>query len=248
MPAYIRPGLRMPLGSNCSFSRRDSAASAAGCGSNTGTAARTGRRADQRCVTAAMAGPRRDDSAPASGCRQGCEPDQPALPVVERFAPPLHAQRQHHRRPSDRRHRDPPDGRSASPSAKGMHRGCRARARDARPSIVDRLARASHQLLERDLRCGNRRGANPSTRSSVALAADMRRRAQSRSDPRGRCAAPDTSARDPMASAMAPPLSSSVEAAHQQRRLGLGGGSTLKVTSVTTASVPQEPAISLDRS
>ena len=35
------PGLRMPRGSNCSFSRRDSAASASGCGSKGGTAARS---------------------------------------------------------------------------------------------------------------------------------------------------------------------------------------------------------------
>ena len=40
-PAVIRPGFRMPRGSNWSLSRRDSAASAAGCGSKGGTAARS---------------------------------------------------------------------------------------------------------------------------------------------------------------------------------------------------------------
>ena len=38
------------------------------------------------------------------------------------------------------------------------------------------------------------------------------------------------------------------EAANGQRRLGLGGGQTLKVRSVTTASVPHEPAINFDMS
>ena len=51
----IRPGLRIPCGSNCSFSRADSAASAPACGSNTGDRRALGRRrAHQRRVAAAM--------------------------------------------------------------------------------------------------------------------------------------------------------------------------------------------------
>src|SRR4030095_617884 len=41
MPAYIRPGLRMPSGSKASLRRRDRAITGAGCVSNTATAKRT---------------------------------------------------------------------------------------------------------------------------------------------------------------------------------------------------------------
>src|SRR5439155_24607735 len=51
IPAYIRPGLRMPLGSKPSLTRFVNAASAASCGSNTSTAARkaAGARTSVAC-------------------------------------------------------------------------------------------------------------------------------------------------------------------------------------------------------
>jgi hypothetical protein len=51
-----------------------------------------------------------------------------------------------------------------------------------------------------------------------------------------------------MACAMTPAAASSVSPAIARVVSVSPAGSTLKVTSVTTASVPQEPAISLERS
>ena len=64
----------------------------------------------------------------------------------------------------------------------------------------------------------------------------------------GRCAAPETSQAEPMAAAMArlAAASSSPDITTVASVSGLGRVFT--VTSVSTASVPQEPAISLQRS
>ena len=94
----------------------------------------------------------------------------------------------------------------------------------------------------------DRIGPKPSTRSSVAGSLPSKPSATRRATPSGRCAAPETSALLPMASAIAAAASASVSPLIAIVVSVSAAGSTLKVTSVTTASVPQDPAISLARS
>ena len=95
------------------------------------------------------------------------------------------------------------------------------------------------------LRCATE-GATPSSRSAVSAAPAatgmlFRRRG-------GRCAAPETSQGKPMAAAMARTAAPSSSPRTITVVSVSGCGSTLMVTSVIAPSVPQEPAMSLQRS
>ena len=223
-PDTIRPGLRMPFGSNSAFSRAASAASGAGCGSKTGIAA---RQAGLARTSVAWPPPNcGDQPAQRLGFRLGlhAQPDQAALPVVEGVDRRLPcAAPAPSGAPRDGAMETRQTGCSV-PSAKGTQ------SRMSRQSGFETLARRSRpsgrpfRAVASACRCGRR----PTGRNLRRAAASPPRRRACRSatraaTPSGRCAAPETSALEPSASAMARGRLLVGQAAHDQRRLGLGG-------------------------
>ena len=94
------------------------------------------------------------------------------------------------------------------------------------------------------IRCATE-GATPSSRSAVtARAAPVTRTATGA----GRCAAPDTSFGEPIAALIACAAFASSRPSTSSVCSVSARGSTLTVTSVIAASVPHEPAITLQRS
>ena len=133
----MRPGFRMPRGSNALRSRAATAATAGGCGWNTARRrARRGGRFEQRrmAVGERAAHARRVDG-------RVRREDQPAAPVEQialRLEPLEHARR------VGRRHRDPPhDGRSRRARAP-LASACQ-HSRDASPSST--VCRRAAQLV-----------------------------------------------------------------------------------------------------
>ena len=244
-PAHIRPGLSTPFGSKLSLTRLVKRGERRVLRlEHRHRGADRGRRADQRRVAAVRA----DRAAHARGAavvRSGQRrPDQAAGPVVEVLGPL--PDRGRDLVPARRRDRDAPERAGAAGERHHVaDRPATPRARPpARSTAISPNGLSSASSARR--RCATE-GATPSSRSAVIAAAGFgldARRERRRTDaprPTRRWTSPSrrsSRAPPPHRRARAPAPSASVSAR----------GSTLTVTSVIAASVPQEPASTLQRS
>ena len=246
----MRPGLSMPCGSNAAFTPRRSAASGAGCGSKTGTAARRRRRRapawrgrrQRRATSRAHLGRRH---------RRPCAA-RPARPPSRRSAST--AGRRGGNRSTSRgaggggtetRH----TGRSLPPAKGSTVAHLRARARcERRLSAAVDAPEGGGSAAARPPQPRGDRGPKPSSRSAVTARRRQRAVEHAAGDVRAGARRPrprtGRSWRAPWR--LARPH---VGQAEQQQAWPRSSapGSTLRVTSVSTASVPQEPAISLEQ-
>src|SRR3984893_15395 len=252
-PAHIRPGLRTPLGSKLSLTRFVKANSAASWVGKTLTAARTevGERtsvawppsgATRRRTSDAPAsaeGSSRSQTNPPAQSNIICPPASSAM-LTASSAPQLGAIEMRHS-----------GGSTSFPfAANGItsRTACQS-CRDATAPMVLTSPNDRSRTSSIDLRWGSE-AANPSRRNAVTAAP-----APASSAPgiraatfAGRWAAPETSPGEAMAAAIAATALPGSSPRSRTVSSVSGRGSVLSVTSVRTASVPQEPTISLDRS
>ena len=247
----MRPGIEHALGIEAFLDALGHARRARPAAART----RRPRRAPRRARGSAWRGRR---SRRRRGGRRGAgvvgrrqrDPDQPAGPVVEHLRARARAAPRARRRAPARSRPATAAGRRTAPLAANgcdvAHARATARANAASPSVLDRAERLE-QRRQRILAVPHRR--------RDAFEAERRRGLARRRPPKriatcaGRCAAPDTSQDDAIAAVIA-----SVGARRRRGRATStvssvsGFGSILIVTSVIAASVPNEPASSLQRS
>ena len=179
-------------------------------------------------------------------------PDEPAGPVVKEFGVGLFGERAADVGAARRRRRNAPEIARARRTIRGERRDVADGAPEARARPPRRALRARRTApaasparpcaappTARRLRGGTRSTAP----SALAAISAMRAAAAA-----GRCAAADTSADEPMAAAMALRAVASSRLSTSTVSSVSARGSVLSVTSVMAASVPQEPARSLQRS
>ena len=241
-PSTMRPGLRIWRGSNASLTRRDSAASGAGCGSNTGDRAAQARRAlDQRRMAGAPPVRRRGSRCGSSRRRHRppratASPDEPAAPIEKprRIERARRSPRPVRRRAPARPRCATPRGRQAPASGATSPIARHSAIDSASPSApADRLRHARGQA-----RRGERRPTAPALRPATRPrpgATAARAAAQSRRQVGG--------ARDLVRRAERrrhQPHCRGVgrDAANSTVATVSGRGKTLTVTSSSAASVP----------
>ena len=179
--------------------------------------AQRGRRADQRRVAARRRPRARTRAAPPSSAAGSADPDQPAGPVVEVLG--ALPDRGRDLAPARRRGRDAPE-RAVVVRRTAARRGPPARARARPPPRAPRSRRTACSSASSACRRCATDGATPSSRSAVtAVPASAWTLAATGA---GRCAAPDTSLAEPIASAHRARGRRIVEPEHQQRLLGFG--------------------------
>ena len=231
----MRPGLSTPCGSKLSFTRAGQRRKAGGSGSNTSTAARTrGGRAHRASRGRRPRHARAHERGACASSEAAAPPRQAAGPVVEHLGlgsvrqarGPTSAPRDGavEMRQTPRRCRARPSRRRMGVALRAMARSTASRegASSSRCTSVRARRTAPRASSSTLLRCATE-GATPSSRKAVtARAAPMRFGNARRRAAAGRCAAAETSAKEPMTAAMTLAGGGIVKAEHQNGHLGLG--------------------------
>ena len=173
------------------------------------------------------------------------EPDEPASPVIKRLRLALGRDRRHHFGALARRGRNPPDRPLIS------HSGAASRTAPRRRGMFPLRASPARHRISAAPRAPRLRwatdGATPSSLNAVTDRPPATTPLSAAIAP-GRWAAPDTSQAEPMAAAIALEALASSSPKISTVSSVSGRGRVLIVTSVITASVPNDPASTLQRS